>query len=84
MKSMKKQYVKPELYFENFELSTNIATGCATIVNNQEGTCTYTVSVNGIEGNVFLSNTQGCVYTNPDDAGICYNVPEGNNKVFSS
>lgn len=28
MKNMKKQYVKPELYFENFELSTSIA-ACA-------------------------------------------------------
>ena len=26
---MKKTYVRPEVYFENFELSTNIATGCS-------------------------------------------------------
>ena len=81
VKNMKKQYVKPELYFEDFELSTNIATGCGTIVEHADGECTYVQP--GI-GTVFTTNIAGCEYKNPDDVGVCYNVPEGNNKVFSS
>ena len=34
VKNMKKQYVKPELYFEDFELSANIATGCEAPTNH--------------------------------------------------
>ena len=35
---MKKPYVKPEVYFESFELSACIATGCDTKINQAMGT----------------------------------------------
>ena len=37
---MKKEYKKPELLFDSFELSMSIATGCVgTPVGPTEGTC---------------------------------------------
>ena len=45
VKSMKKQYVKPELYFENFELSTSIAACAYTDATHQDGnTCAYSTT----------------------------------------
>ena len=39
---MKKTYTKPELYFESFELSANIATGCGIITKTAtQGICGY-------------------------------------------
>lgn len=70
---MKKAYVKPELYFENFELSTSIA-ACAY---NDPGS-TNQASKNSCgwyDGAyyVFLDGVQGCTYYEDDGySGICY------------
>lgn len=89
---MKKTYVKPEIMFESFTLSTNIAGDCEVK--------TYTPSNNscGLEftgvGTVFLDTMNGCqtenggfpVHSEGGDGefnGICYHVPYGNN-LFNS
>lgn len=79
---MKKAYVKPELYFEDFELSENMATGCGTITKQQaEGVCGFD---DGVEV-IFLSTITGCVHTEEDGTGkICYHVPNANEKLFTS
>ncbi len=81
---MKKTYVKPELYFESFELSSNIAAGCSptAIVNHAENTCPYVVE-NVFA--VFQNETSGCKYT-PDQVGnkVCYGVPTDDKRLFSS
>lgn len=82
MKSMKKQYVKPELYFENFQLSTSIA-ACDNQANHGQGTCPYEITGGR---NVFISATTGCLdITAPDGnhGSLCYHNPLNNN-VFAS
>lgn len=76
---MKKQYVKPELYFENFELSMNIATGCDSsfIVNKTENSCTYDIGSHKV-----FAHT-GCNST-PQESNVCYHVPENAMNLFSS
>lgn len=83
MKSMKKQYVKPELYFENFQLSTSIAT-CDTITKRlSPGTCGY---YDGVQV-IFTQNVNDCAYKTGDSYSdmLCYDVFNGaNNNLFNS
>lgn len=78
---MKKTYVKPEVYFENFELSANIATGCAISINHNVGSCWK-----GFEGfkdfNIFV-DSYPCT-TIPDEDGFCYHSPTDANNIFTS
>lgn len=87
---MKKIYCKPEILFESFSLSTNIAGDCEGIVGNpSKGTCavigTGGIAVfDGIVGNV-------CDFTSTDlgqeedywDKN-CYHVPTEYNNLFNS
>lgn len=76
--------------FEDFTLSTNIATTCeGTPVNNPtRGTC----SVEGTGGVAIFSGTMGvCDYT-PEQMGgvedmwdgLCYHVPSEEHNLFNS
>lgn len=85
---MKKNYIKPQIMFEDFTLSTNIAGDCETKTNNpSNNTCGMTAS--GL-GTVFLDTMSGCswkvVATDGDGEfnGICYHVPTGDNNLFNS
>ncbi len=79
---MKKTYVKPELYFENFELSSNIATGCVTItkLQSKETACGYNDGVDVI----FTEAMSGCVVKDDGTGKICYDVPFDSNRLFTS
>lgn len=83
---MKKTYTKPEILFESFTLSTNIA-----------GTCeikTYLPSNNtcGMEwegvGIVFMETMTGCTDVKISEGGnfdgICYHVPTETSNLFNS
>lgn len=78
---MKKTYVKPEVYFESFELSANIATGCEISINHAVGACWK-----GFEGfkdfNIFVES-HSCKAT-PDQYGLCYHSPTDANNIFTS
>lgn len=86
---MKKAYNAPEILFESFSMSTNIAAGCETIIDNpSSGNC-------GLEFGdlvIFVGDFTGCksndgVVVEGDDGnynGICYHVPTGNNNLFNS
>lgn len=75
---MKKEYKKPELLFDSFELSTNIASEtCQYQITLAEKVCA--VVVPGI-GKVFIESS-GCDYPGNN---VCYHVPEAGNNVFSS
>lgn len=86
---MKKAYVKPELYFENFELSASIAYSCGMpTLTPTNGTCG--VFIAGV-GNVFLTGVAGCKYTGANgknyedgDFGICYHLPDSSQNLFNS
>lgn len=75
---MKKSYVKPELYFENFQLSTSIAAGCGLALGHQMYDC------NNLPGlGTLFQDTNTCTYT-PDDAGFCYQTVLDSTRVFTS
>ena len=79
---MKKQYVKPELYFENFELSTSIAATCTAIstLQSKETLCAYN---DGVEV-IFLVGNANCQTTDDGKGKYCYDVFNGEDVVFSS
>lgn len=80
---MKKIYSKPEIMFESFTLSENIAGDCEfkTKLPSKDN-CGYEAG----RGNViFISKETGCTYTSPDGYDtICYHVPNDNSELFNS
>lgn len=76
VKSMKKQYVKPELYFENFELSTSIAACKNDPGTHAKNVCGITIP--GVEGTVFSVDITGCTTIGTDGPdSICYHNTNG-------
>lgn len=84
---MKKHYEKPQIMFEDFTLSTNIAGTCTVKTwTPNSGECAYPVTDEFLGTvNVFTSSTQACTTTEDDGEynGICYHVPFGDN-LFNS
>jgi len=83
---MRKQYVKPQIIFEDFSLSENIAAGCEIRINNSaQGTCGYAYE-GGYGATIFINETTGCSVQIPDSEnnGFCYHVPIENNSLFNS
>lgn len=76
---MKKTYVKPEVYFESFELSASIADNCGKPLNLNQDTCRDIFG--DYRNNVF---SQGSCDMNPDQLGFCYHVPLEGAKLFAS
>lgn len=79
---MKKTYVKPQVYFENFQLSANIAAGCGTITKlaTEQAQCGYNDGIKVI----FIQDYTGCSYGQDEGSNsICYHTFEGN-KLFTS
>ena len=78
---MKRTYVKPEMYFENFELSANIATGCERSIGHAVGMCWK-----GVEGfkdfKIFIESSN--CETTPDKYGLCYHTPTDADNIFTS
>lgn len=87
---MKKLYSKPEIMFEDFTLSENIAGNCESIVGNPtKGTC----AVLGTGGIAIFDGNVGavCVFKPEDLDGepdmydkFCYHVPTEYNNLFNS
>lgn len=86
---MKKTYTKPEIVFESFSLSTNIAGDCESIVDNPtKGTCGVLGNEPGVD-NLFSASVvgfDGCQMWSDTDAydGFCYHVPDDNHELFNS
>lgn len=86
---MKRVYEKPQIVFENFSISTNIAGDCESIVGNpSKGTCAV-LGTGGIA--MFDNSVENCVYTPGDMGGtedewdgFCYHVPTEYNNLFNS
>lgn len=76
---MKKTYVKPEVYFESFELSASIADNCGTPLNLNQDTCREIFG--DYRDKVF---SQGSCDMNPDQLNFCYHVPLEGSKLFAS
>lgn len=74
---MKKTYVKPEVYFEDFQLSANIAVTCAVPTHYAGTTC------QPINGMVLFTTDTHCDLT-PEANGLCYQQLEEERKLFNS
>lgn len=63
---MKKEYKKPELLFESFELSSSIAGTCGYTIDHDESTCCLSDST--------FTNTKACAYqpVDGDPEKACY------------
>ena len=81
---MKKLYSKPEIMFESFSVSTNIAGGCGIPTHTpSEGNCAYEAS--GVM--IFTDAVSQCAVKAPGDAaynGLCYHVPIDTGSLFNS
>lgn len=79
---MKKAYVKPQVYFEDFRLSTSIAGGCTWTASFAENSCP--VNVPGTL-ETYITDLNICTFTVPaENDRFCYHVPMDNKNVFSS
>ena len=81
---MKKTYAKPQIVFESFQLTANIAGDCNIRPNiTNEATCGYKDN-----GWIVFQNSAVCidVQVDPDDNynGLCYHVPTGDMSLFAS
>lgn len=84
---MKRKYSKPELYYERYELSSNIAGNCATglpvVGINPTDYRTCTVNVGGGDF-LFLTEGIGCNTLPIEGDGFCYQSFSTNEMLFSS
>ena len=83
---MKKTYMKPQIMFESFTMSTNIAAGCRfTNVTHSSGElgCGYR---DERFGKVVFTSEMMCTTTEDDGEhnGICYQTPVDSNSLFTS
>lgn len=81
---MKKNYQKPELFYEDFRLMDSIA-ACAYKVGFTEYDCTWYSEELGTV--VFTNPSQGCLVTPQDfvDNGMgCLHIPSGEVVLFGS
>ena len=81
---MKKTYAKPQIVFESFQLTANIAGDCNIRPNiTNEATCGYNDN-----GWIVFQNSAVCIHVQvgPDGEynGLCYHVPTGDMSVFTS
>ncbi len=78
---MKKNYTKPQIVFDNFELSQSIAGSCEAISNQVQFVCPVEIPELGFS--VFNEGT--CDYYAPDiNDYVCYDGPPSSSQVFSS
>ena len=80
---MKKPYVKPQIAFESFQLSTSIAASCALLGSQlAQYVCPVTDPESGFV--LFADSVASPCDTVPTNGSICYDVPVANWNVFSS
>ncbi|MBQ4573076.1 MAG: hypothetical protein IJA80_07345 [Clostridia bacterium] len=77
---MKKTYIKPQIAYESFQLSTSIASSCALLGSQQaQYVCPVTDPDTG-----FSIFTELCDVVPANGMTPCYDVPSENWMVFSS
>lgn len=79
-----KKYVKPELLYESFVLSEQIAVGCSPnlIANYADMTQCFVNDPNTMGGALFVDGNTNCTDTPPDS--YCYHNGNENFTIFSS
>lgn len=83
---MKKNYRKPEILFESFELSQNISAGCELISNQSKFSCALT-DPEWDDIKIFMDGNGVCDTSAPYpgyDDQLCYHAPTDGYNVHSS
>lgn len=76
-----KKYVKPELLYERFVLSEQIAVGCSpTLIANLRSQTDCTISMSG--ATLFAQENEACVVHEAE--GFCYTNGSESFTIFSS
>lgn len=84
---MKKSYVKPQVFFEDFRLSANIAGNCGTAAGIKEkathsdaNSCQYQTAFG------MLYTDSNCEFTPQDGlaTNLCYHNPDDTYRFFAS
>lgn len=82
---MRKNYSKPEIMFESFAMSVNIAGGCDRIIGDHAA---HQCAVDFGGDMLFLSSVSVCTEPVADGSseanGLCYDVPYDGNELFNS
>ncbi len=79
---MKKQYVKPQIKFESFQLSTSIAASCTLLGTNS---AQYVCPVEDPEwGWSYFAESGNVCDMAPANGNICYDIPVANWNVMNS
>ncbi len=80
---MKKKYIKPDVVFESFELTSAVAADCSVIGSPSAA---YVCPVVDDElGITIFTSTSGCQYSAPGvNDRVCYDVPFAGLTVFES
>lgn len=85
---MRKAYSKPEIFFEDFSLTTNIAANCEFIINtSSENVCGFEIQDEFLGTQVLFTNGVTNCKTVPQDGmynGFCYHNPGETNNMFTS
>jgi hypothetical protein len=91
---MKKNYLKPDIFFEDFAFSSNIAASCGVTssLHSQDG-CTYYASFGDPRSCIFVnndwvvfSNYSSCEWApeEKDPTNLCYHVSSDDTRMFAS
>ena len=81
-----KKYVKPELFYEHYELSQHIADCAWELTSNDEYSCSAEADTGKIDAlpNLFMSTTSGCVLNEKIYHDFCYHGGAGGVNSFKS
>ena len=82
---MKKTYTKPEISFESFLMSSNIAANCEEKTSlPSQGMCGF--PIDRTQYILFSSSATGCNLTKVPSQydGLCYHVPSEDYNLFNS
>ncbi len=82
-----KKYVKPELFYEQFELSQHIADCAWELTNSTKETCSALADPDFLPGlpNLFMNSENGCVLIPGENYGdYCYHDGAQGANVFAS
>lgn len=81
-----KKYVKPELFYESFELAEQIAVGCSSnvLVNYADGNSCQADDFNGTGWTVFSTVNVNCTTKSNVIEGYCYHSGADGFTIFSS
>ena len=85
---MKKAYSQPDILFESFALSENIASTSTACTRNNSGQYSGTCGFHWGGKIIFTHAASGCFTKITDGSpaydGICYMIPTNDNRLFNS